>query len=135
MYCVVRRSFRRSMICLSVAVVTIACGAVPQGNTGPSTRVDLTRMDTTELRGHNYATVYDAISVKHADWYVPRGGPVNGVDAPSVGVFFEYQRRNLGLSYLHDLRPEDVKGVRHLSPTESLSSFSWPWGAIVITLR
>ena len=91
-------------------------------------------MDTTELRGGDYSTVYDAISRLHADWLLPRGGPSGG-RAPALGVFVEGQLRDRGVAYLRNLRPIDVKQVRRLSATESLNTYSWPWGGLVITTR
>lgn len=91
-------------------------------------------MDTTDFRGRNYGSIYDAISAQHADWLLPRGGPVNS-QLPMLGVFVEGSMRSRGIEYLRELRPVDVVAVRRLSATESLHSFQWPWGGLLLTLR
>jgi hypothetical protein len=130
-----RHSLRRLAvqltIALSIGAAVIACGATASGTARP--RVDNTRMDTTELRGHGYGSVYDAVSARHADWLQARGGTTDGVRAPVVGVFIEGSTRPYELSYLKEVRPEEIRMVRRLSPSESLQTYSWPWGAIVIT--
>lgn len=136
MHATTRRLARRSMIYFSAAVVAVACAAGPKSDTGPRTRNDPSRMDSTELMGHNYSTVYDAVLAAHADWLVPRGGGISPMgDAPTVGVYVEGQMRNLTVSYLRGIRPIEVKGIRHMTTSESLGSFGWPWGAIVIIPR
>ena len=117
------------------AVALVACAATPKDTaTTTAARRDNSIMDSTELRGHNYSTVYDAISALHSDWLLARGGPTAN-QTPAVGVFVDGSRRARDVSYLRELRPSDVKLVRRLAPTESLHTYSWPWGAIVITSR
>lgn len=118
-----------------LAGAVVACGSTAGPSAEARPRVDNSRMDTTHLRGRGYGSVYDAISAQHPDWFLARGGPTNSTQAPAVGVFLEGTMRPREVSYLRELRPEEVKLVRRLSPTESLHTYSWPWGALVITLR
>lgn len=113
--------------------IAAACGATNTGS-GTTPRRNTSIMDTTDLRSHNYSTVYDAITGQHADWLLPRGGPV-GNREPVLGVWIEGTTRSLGVDYLRNLRPVDIRQVRRLSTTESLHTYSWPWGGLVITLR
>jgi hypothetical protein len=39
------------------------------------------------------------------------------------------------VDYLRNLRPADIRQVRRLATTESLHTYSWPWGGLVLTLR
>lgn len=111
--------------------VVAACGSVSRS---PMTRRDRSVMDTTDLRRDNYSTLYDAIAAQHADWLLPRGGPT-GNRAPELGVWVEGAIRSQGVNYLRSLRPVDVRQVRRLTTTESLHTYSWPWGGLVITPR
>ena len=61
-------------------------------------------------------------------------GPVNGV-SPTLGVWIEGNTRSFGVSYLRNLRPIDIRQVRRLPTTETLHTYNWPWGGLVITLR
>jgi hypothetical protein len=130
---------RRSatLLAVALAVTTAACAAkssTASGGTATAARRDRSIMDTTELRGGNFSSVYDAISALHADWLLPRGGPQTG-RPPELGVWIEGQLRTRGVDYLKSLRPVDVKQVRRLTTTESLHTYSWPWGGLVITSR
>ena|SRR5689334_4781506 len=119
------------------AVVAAGCAAksgAAGGGTAARTRKDPTIMDSTELRSCNCSTVYDAISQLHADWLLPRGGP-QANRAPELGVWIEGQLRTRPASFLRDLRPTDIKQVKRLSQTESLHTYSWPWGGLVLTPR
>ena len=131
-------SVRRIPLRLTLFVVfVIAAGACASRSADGTTRQrsDPSVMDTTALRRQDYSTVYDAISAQHADWLLPRGGPT-GQRTPELGVFIEGSgTRHFGVGYLRSLRPIDVRQVRRLSTTESLHTYSWPWGGLVITLR
>ncbi|HET9425758.1 MAG TPA: hypothetical protein VFO55_10335 [Gemmatimonadaceae bacterium] len=128
----IRPAIRAGGFALLLAIA-VACAARDPG-TGTTPRRDSSIMDTTDLRSHDYSTVYDAISRQHADWLFPRGGPVGG-QRPVLGVWIEGNMRSMGVDYLRTLRPVDVRQVRRLSTTESLHTYSWPWGGLVITLR
>ena len=124
---------------LIVVATVVACGShgttTAAGGTAATARRDPSIMDSTEIRGGNYSTVFDAVSARHADWLLPRGGPQAGRPAP-LGIWIEGQSRQpRGVDYLRTLRPVDIRQVRRLSTTESLHSYSWPWGGLVLTLR
>jgi hypothetical protein len=119
---------------LFVVLVAIIASCASTGGSGTRTRRNSSVMDTTELRSHDFATVLDAISALRADWLLPRGGP-SGQRNPELGVWLEGSTRSVGVAYLRNLRPIDVKQVRRLSTTESLHTYSWPWGGLVITPR
>lgn len=127
-----RMILRLAFVAAGVSLI-VACGP-KSTTTSTAPRRNTSIMDTTELRGHNYSTVWDAISAQHADWLLPRGGPSGGL-SPQLGVWIEGSVRNMGADYLRNLRPVDIRQVRRLSTTESLHTYSWPWGGLVITLR
>jgi hypothetical protein len=126
-----------TLLIIALAITAAACASKSRsasGGTATANRRDRSVMDSTELRDPSFSTVYDAISRLHADWLLPRGGPSGG-RAPALGVFVEGQLRDRGVSFLQSLRPVDVKQVRRLTTTESLNTYSWPWGGLVITTR
>lgn len=92
-------------------------------------------MDSTELRGGNFSTVYDAVSGLHADWLLPRGGPGTGGRAPALGVWIEGQTIARPADFLKTIRPIDIKQLRRLTISEALQTYNWPWGGLVVTLR
>lgn len=123
---------------LFVLAVTVAAACFPH-HADPSAESGARRnteiMDSTELRSDmSFSTLYDVISAKHANWLLPRGGP-QGQRLPELGVWINSAYRTVGVDYLRSLRPADVREVRRLSTTESLHTYSWPWGGLVITLR
>lgn len=125
----------RAIVVGSFLVIAAACTARPrEGGTAAAPRRDRSIMDTTELRNPSFSTVYDAISALHPDWLLPRGGPVNGV-SPTLGVWIEGNTRSFGVGYLRNLRPIDIRQVRRLATTETLHTYNWPWGGLVISLR
>jgi hypothetical protein len=135
----------RALIALSLAAGLAACASkattAAEGTPASASRAprrDPSIMDTTEFRTGEFSTIYDAISRKHSDWLMVRGGATNatpGGQTQSVGVWVDGSMRNRGIQYLKDTRPIEVKLIKHLSPTESLHTYSWPWGGIVVTLR
>lgn len=124
----------RLVIFAAAVAAAAACGPPIEGGTRAAPRRNTSIMDTAELRGHNFSTVYDAISARHADWLLPRGGPSGGRN-PTLGVWIEGSTRSLGVEYLRTIRPVDIGQVRRLSTTESLHSYNWPWGGLVLSLR
>jgi len=125
-----------SLFAIALAITSAACaskGATASGGTATARR-DPSVMDSTQLRTGEFTSVYDALSRLHADWLLARGGPANS-HAPELGVWVEGQMRNRGVDYLKTLRPIDVIKVRRLSITESTTSYSWPWGGLVLTTR
>src|SRR4051812_45747941 len=132
------RPMRRypALLAIALAVATAACAsksATASGGTATARR-DPSVLDSTQLRGGNYSNVYDAIQTLHADWLMPRGGPTAGAQ-PQLGVWIDGQTRNRGVDYLKTIRPVDIIKIRRLSITESTSSYSWPWGGLVVTTR
>jgi hypothetical protein len=123
------------VLAIAFAVVLAACG--PKSSTARSStpRRDPSIMDTTELRGGNFATVYDAVSALHADWLLPRGGPGTGGRAPALGVWIEGQQRANPADFLKTIRPVDIRQLRRLTISEALQTYNWPWGGLVVTLR
>jgi hypothetical protein len=128
-----RLALRTTLFVLFVMAVG-ACAAKSSDGTGTTRRSDPSIMDSTELRSNDYSTVYDAISARRANWLLPRGGPT-GSRAPELGVWIEGSTQPRGVAFLRNLRPIDIRQVRRLSTTESLHTYSWPWGGLVITLR
>lgn len=124
------RTVARIAALVFAVVVLDACGSVARS----TTRRDPSVMDTTDLQRDSYSTLYDAISAQHAEWLLPRGGPT-GNRRPELGVWIEGSIRSQGVGYLRTLRPTDVSKVRRLTTTESLHTYSWPWGGLVITPR
>jgi hypothetical protein len=125
-----------ALLAIALVVATAACGAkstTAAGGTATARR-DPSVLDSAQLRGGNFGTVFDAIRQLHADWLLPRGGPSGG-RAPALGVWIEGQTRDRGVEYLKSIRPIDVIKVRRLSITESTNSYSWPWGGLVVTTR
>jgi hypothetical protein len=117
--------------------VTLAAACMrhsdPVTESGPRRNTEI--MDSTDLRTDmSFSTLYDVINAKHANWLLPRGGPL-GQQNPELGVWINTAYRTVGVDYLRSLRPADVREVRRLSTTESLHTYSWPWGGLVITLR
>lgn len=130
---------RRTTVVLALVFATVAAGCatkggVASGSSASRSRRDPSVMDSTELRNGNFGTVYDAVSVLHADWLLPRGGPT-GQRSPELGIWIEGQLRTRPVDFLKTIRPVDIKSLRRLSPTESLHTYSWPWGGLVITPR
>lgn len=127
----------RALLFFAVVATAAACAkSGPSGASGGAStpRRDRSIMDTSELRDPRFSTVYDAISQLHADWLLARGGPSGG-RLPELGVWIEGQMRTRGIDYLKTIRPIDIKQVKRLSTTESLHSYNWPWGGLVITPR
>lgn len=125
-----------ALLAIALVVATAACGAksaTAAGGTATARR-DPSVLDSAQLRGGNFGTVFDAIRQLHADWLLPRGGPSGG-RVPALGVWIEGQTRDRGVEYLKSIRPIDVIKVRRLSITESTNSYSWPWGGLVVTTR
>jgi hypothetical protein len=129
---------RRLSALFSLALAVAAAGCVQKGYTPAGTAAardrDRSVMDTTELRGGNFSTVYDAVAALHADWLLPRGGP-QGQRSPELGIWIEGQMRARPVDFLKTIRPVDIRQLRRLSTTESLHTYSWPWGGLVVTLR
>ena len=126
-----------ALLAIALTVVSAACAsksATASGGTATAARRDPSVLDSAQLRGGNFSTVYDAIRQLHADWLLPRGGPSGG-RAPALGVWIDGQTRDRGVDYLKTIRPIDIIKVRRLSITESTNSYSWPWGGLVITAR
>src|SRR6185436_1477792 len=126
-----------ALFALALVISAGACAkktATAAGGSAPTARRDPSVMDSTQLRGSDFTSGYDAVMRLHADWLLPRGGPANG-RVPELGVWIEGQIRSRGVDFLKTLRPADVKQVRRLSITESTNSYSWPWGGLVITTR
>lgn len=126
-----RLAIRATVFVFLVAIV-VGCASRTGGST--DTRRNPSVMDTTDLHSRDYSTLFDAISALRPDWLLPRGGPT-GTQNPQLGVWLEGSTRSVGVGYLRNLRPLDVRRVRRLSTTESLHTYSWPWGGLVITPR
>jgi hypothetical protein len=127
---------RFALRALLFVVFTALVGACAKNSaSGSSTpRRDRSVMDSTELRAPRFSTVYDAVSALRGDWLLARGGPSGG-RMPEVGVWIEGQMRTRGVDFLKTIRPVDIKQIKRLSTTESLHSYNWPWGGLVITPR
>ena len=127
-----------ALLAIALALVSAACASksatTASGGAATATRRDPTIIDETELHAGGYATVYDLIRSTRADWLLARGGPSGG-QAPQLGVWTDASQRSRGVDYLKTISPRDIKRVKRLSPTETLHSYSWPWGGLVITSR
>jgi hypothetical protein len=128
---------RRISAALAIAFVLVLAACAPKSTAArpATTRRDASVMDSTELRGGNFATVYDAVSALHADWLLPRGGVSTGGRMPALGIFIEGQMRAQQVDFLKTLRPNDIRQLRRLTISEALQTYNWPWGGLVITLR
>ena len=124
----------RALLFIVLAAAIAACAKAGASGGASTPRRDRSIMDTTELRGGNFSTVYDAISALHGDWLLARGGPSGG-RSPELGVWIEGQMRTRGVDFLKTIRPIDIKQVKRMSTTESLHAYNWPWGGLVITPR
>jgi hypothetical protein len=125
------------VLALSFAVAVAGCAARKGGATGESatrSRRDPSVVDSVELWSSTAGTVYDLVSSTRADWLLPRGGP-QANRSPELGIWIEGQLRTRPTSFLTTIRPVDIKRIRRLSPTESLHTYSWPWGGLVVTPR
>jgi hypothetical protein len=121
---------------------------------------DLTILDSTDLIGHGYSNTLVAVQSARPAWLrVPIGPPAqrdNGRgatnarfptaaqvaratgDGPTpIGVFLEGSKQQMGMSYLGSTPVESIAQLRHLSASESMSTYGpeWAWGAIVVRLR
>ena len=124
----------RALLFVVLAIAAAACAKNTTAGGASAPRRDRSIMDTVELRDPRFSTVYDAISALHGDWLLARGGPSGG-RMPELGVWIDGQMRTRGVDYLKTIRPVDIKQVKRLSTTESLHSYNWPWGGLVITPR
>ena len=130
------RRFPTLFVC-ALALGVAACaskGATASGGTAEASRRDRSLIDSAELRESRASSVYDLISSTRSDWLLARGGPSGG-RMPEVGVWTDASQRTRGLDFLRTIRPTDIRSVRRLSPTESLHSYNWPWGGLVIITR
>src|SRR4051794_40011894 len=99
-----------TLLAIAFAAALAACAAKTTDGTKPAPRRDNTIMDTTELRTGAYSTVFDAISARHADWLMARGGP-QGTRTPELGVWIDGQVKTRGVDFLRSVRPQDIKQV------------------------
>lgn len=126
-----------TLFIIALAVSAAACAsksATASGGTAEASRRDRSVIDSTELRESRASSVYDLITSTRSDWLLARGGPSGG-RMPEVGVWTDASQRTRGVDFLRTIRPNDIKSVRRLSPTESLHSYNWPWGGLVIVTR
>jgi hypothetical protein len=130
-----RAGVRAAFFLLAVTAVAACFPRHSDTSAEGASRRNTEVMDSTELRSDmSFSTLYDVISAKRPNWLLPRGGPL-GQRVPELGVWVNSAYRTVGVDYLRNLRPADVREVRRLSTTESLHTYSWPWGGLVITLR
>jgi hypothetical protein len=122
------------VIALSLAVAACAARNTASGGTASASQRDRSLIDSMELRASRASTVYDLISSTRSDWLLARGGPSGG-RMPELGVWADASQRTYGAEWLKTIRPNDIRSVRRLSPTESLHSYNWPWGGLVVTTR
>lgn len=129
---------RRIYVVIVVAIAVAAAGCTARskaaGDTATRSRRDPSVVDSVELWSSTAGTVYDLVSSTRADWLLPRGGP-QANRSPELGIWIEGQMRTRPTSYLTTIRPVDIKRIKRLSPTESLHTYSWPWGGLVLTPR
>ena len=129
-----------ALLVIALAVVSGACASrsatssTASGGTASTARRDPTVIDEAELHAGTHATVFDLIRSTRADWLLARGGPSGG-QAPQLGVWTDASQRSRGVDYLKTISPRDIKKVKRLSTTETLSSYNWPWGGLVLTTR
>jgi hypothetical protein len=123
-------------LALAFAVAVAGCAARRgvSGESATRSRRDPSVVDSAELWSSTAGTVYDLVSSTRADWLLPRGGP-QANRSPELGIWVEGQLRTRPTSFLTTIRPVDIKRIKRLSPTESLHTYSWPWGGLVITTR
>jgi hypothetical protein len=129
------RACRLATLACTIGVAACASGSAASGRSVNTTPSDRSRFESTEFRGRGFSNMYDAVASQRSDWLRPVGGDRGTGGTPVVGVFVEGQRRSYDFDYLRQLRPEDVKLLRRIPPSESLHTygFDWAWGAIVIT--
>jgi hypothetical protein len=129
---------RRIYVVLVAAIAVAAAGCTARskaaGDSATRSRRDPSVVDSVELWSSTAGTVYDLVSSTRADWLLPRGGP-QANRSPELGIWIEGQMRTRPTSYLTTIRPVDIKRIKRLSPTESLHTYSWPWGGLVLTPR
>ena len=126
-----------ALLAIALVVGSTACaskGATASGGAATTARRDPTVIDQAELHGGTHATLFDLIRTTRADWLLARGGPSGG-QMPQVGVWTDASQRSRGVEYLKTISPKDVKRVKRLSTTETLHSYAWPWGGLVLTTR
>jgi hypothetical protein len=126
-----------ALLAIALVVGSAACAsksATASGGTATAARRDPTVIDEAELHSGSYASVFDLIRTTRADWLLARGGPSGG-QMPQVGVWTDASQRSRGVDYLKSISPKDIKRVKRLSTTETLHSYNWPWGGLVLTTR
>jgi hypothetical protein len=129
-----------ALLAIALVVVSAACASrsasspTASGEPATAARRDPSVIDQTELHASTQATVYDMIRTTRADWLLARGGPSGG-QTPQVGVWTDASQRPRGVDYLKTISPRDVKRIKRLSTTETLHSYNWPWGGLVLTTR
>jgi hypothetical protein len=129
-----RRIYVVFVVALAVAAAGCTARSKAAGDTATRSRRDPSVVDSVELWSSTAGTVYDLVSSTRADWLLPRGGP-QANRSPELGIWIEGQIRTRPTSYLTTIRPVDIKRIKRLSPTESLHTYSWPWGGLVLTPR
>jgi hypothetical protein len=122
------------VLSLVTAAACASKSATASGSSAAKSRRDPSVMDSSMLWYGNYGTVYDALTAQHSDWLLARGGPSGG-RLPEVGVWLDASQRSRGVDFLKSVRPTDIRSVKRLSPTETLSSYNWPWGGLLIRSR
>ncbi|MDQ3696668.1 MAG: hypothetical protein M3373_01395 [Gemmatimonadota bacterium] len=101
-------------------------------------RRDPSRLLESELRDGGFRTAYDAVEALHSNWLRPEpGARDHGARSPSVAVFLDGQKADLGLDYLRQIGAGSFKEIRRLSARESHLRYgtSYSWGALVIITR
>jgi hypothetical protein len=126
--------FAIALVAVSAACASKTATGTASGGTATTTRRDPTVIDAAELHSTTHASVFDLIRTTRADWLLARGGPSGG-QMPQLGVWTDASQRSRGVDYLKTIGPKDIKRVKRLSTTETLHSYNWPWGGLVLTTR
>jgi hypothetical protein len=129
-----------ALLAIALVAANAACASknpssgTASGGAATAARRDPTVIDEAELHGGTHASVFDLIRSTRADWLLARGGPSGG-QMPQLGVWTDASQRSRGVDYLRTISPKDIKRVKRLSTTETLQSYNWPWGGLVVTSR